>query len=279
MASNTRDRESDLVQSLTNLVNAATNRISPSSSADTIKRLYPSTAGCRASTTQSSMSSKTLSSPSSSSAIIPPPPQSSSSATNFWQRNAKSNKRKASSAFGKEGKALKISDCLKDVFLINSPRVNFVPRKSDREFYYSKGLVASAIRFHSGMDSEAKVRVEISSHFQQCHALLFPEFEFVKAVGDTLVRPNCSEMNYRTLKHIYGHSGPIYIRTTKAVDADTFDVIKDDDDDEETDSSEVKLQGPSRIEDENHNKGIYLNCFRLPLEIFAFSVLRTNIFF
>ena len=70
---------------------------------------------------------------------------------------------------------------MKDVFLIDDPTIENVPRKGERQYFYQNDLVASAVKFRSNM-IENDIRWEIMNQFPQYSAVNFPDFEFLKAV-------------------------------------------------------------------------------------------------
>ena len=89
-----------------------------------------------------------------------------------------------------------------------------VPRKVTRQIYYQKNLVAIAARLNSNMtemDIIEAIRLSLPSVFER-----YPltEFQFLKAIGDSLFSPEINEWDFKTLKHVY-QNGPIYIRVTK----------------------------------------------------------------
>ena len=114
-----------------------------------------------------------------------------------------------------KSKAKKVIEMVKDVFFITNPDINTVPRRNERQQYYINNLVASAVKFHSEMDA-FEIKQEISCRFSQFNQLLFPEFEFLKAIDDCLVQPNVEEWDFKTLKHMFGQ-GPIYIRSINKI--------------------------------------------------------------
>ena len=69
---------------------------------------------------------------------------------------------------------------------------------------------------------ESDIKNEIMERFPQFkflhyyHSLIFPEFEFVKAVDSTLVDPKVKQKDFKTLKHIHGQ-GSNTIRSKKNV--------------------------------------------------------------
>ena len=57
--------------------------------------------------------------------------------------------------------------------------------------------------------SETDIRVQIACKFEQYP---FLDYEFMKAVDETLVCPNIETWDYAILKHVTGQ-GPLYIRS------------------------------------------------------------------
>ena len=43
---------------------------------------------------------------------------------------------------------------LRDVFFIDDPMVDEVPRRNERQCYYARGLAATAVKFNSNMSPE-----------------------------------------------------------------------------------------------------------------------------
>ena len=96
---------------------------------------------------------------------------------------------------------------LRDLFFINDPMADEVPRRNERQLYYARGLVATAVKLNSNMSPEEmrKVIIERFSNLPE-----MPDCEFVKAVDESLVSPSVDLWDFFTLKHVIGQ-GPIYI--------------------------------------------------------------------
>ena len=62
----------------------------------------------------------------------------------IWGWKAKQSK-SASSSYPTSKK--KLTETLKDVFLLSDPSITAVPRRKSRQFYYKNGLVATAGQF------------------------------------------------------------------------------------------------------------------------------------
>ena len=196
----------ELVLSLTNLVSVA-RKIMPDgegtcSQADqqsvnqALKTLYPSTRGSCPSARQTTDVAK------------PPPPAatitalspslqslqgSSMSVVQAWSKHKTSKSFKRSLPSSSKGTFKKkaqdvITETLKDIFFIPNPDVKNVPRRLERQKYYEKKLVASAVKFHSSM-SESDIRFQIITHFPQI-TLPFPDFDFLQVVGNCFVVPH-----------------------------------------------------------------------------------------
>ena len=187
------------VESVARLVNAAKdiirdiNKDETVSAADGVDRLFP-TLGAPRAASQSGLSNAAQ------------------SISSLWNTGGKNKKRKVpcQAVMSKRAKAPKISQCLKDVFLIPSPNITNVPRKSNRQLYYNNSLVLSAVSFSSDM-SETDIRCKIMARFDE----LVPEgfqFEFIKPIGDEFVVPSVDQWDYKTVKHLSAQ-GPIYIRS------------------------------------------------------------------
>ena len=101
-----------------------------------------------------------------------------------------------------------VHEMLRDVFFIDDPIVNEVPRRNERQCYYARGLVATAVKFNSNMSPEEirKVDIERFSNLPE-----MSDFEFVKAADESLASPSVDLWDFLTLKHVIGQS-PIYIR-------------------------------------------------------------------
>lgn len=92
----------------------------------------------------------------------------------------------------------------------------FFSCRNGRKKYYNSKLVASAVRLTEEM-TEEDVRDVIKSRFHLFVGEEFPEFEFISAVDDDLVKPSVPSWNFRTIKHIY-RTGPVYLRCKKKYD-------------------------------------------------------------
>ena len=79
--------------------------------------------------------------------------------------------------------------------------VNEVTRRNERQPYYARGLVAAAIKFNSNMSPE-EMRKVIIERFPNLPEM--PDFEFVKAVDESLVSPSVDLWDFFTLKHVIG---------------------------------------------------------------------------
>ena len=132
--------------------------------------------------------------------------------------------KKATEATEGRGKLKAPKEILKDVFLIPRSDLAIVPRKKKRQMYYKKELVLSAVIFHSNM-TETDIRTEIMSRFDTNFPNL--SFEFLKAVGDDLVRPTVDTWDYKTVKHV-SLQGPLYIRSTKNLNVELEEMEDED---------------------------------------------------
>ena len=172
---------------------------------------------------------------SSNSAIVRPRPRSSSSETparsHHWNRvppgpssiptydSSKKYKCRSKSRSKKADSRQREKETVsyKDVFFLNDPDCSKVPQRNDRQFYYSNGLVGSAVAFSSYM-REIDIRRAISSAIPRFQNTLSPDFVFVKAVGEKLVElSNIREWNYKILKQQTGQ-GPVYVRSKFFID-------------------------------------------------------------
>ena len=140
----------------------------------------------------------------------------------------------------------KLTETLKDVFLISDPSITTVPRRNSRQFYHKNGLVATAVQFGSSMDNE-DVYKQIRKSFCKYEDL---QFEFLKAVDD-LVNPGVEKVDYKVMKHITGQ-GPVYVRSTKKLLLD---------DDYNIDENYVECEGSSK---HSSLKFIVINDTKLP---------------
>ena len=98
-----------------------------------------------------------------------------------------------------------------------------------RECYYARGLVAPAVKLNSNMSPEEmqKVIIERFSNLPE-----MPDFEFVKAVDESLVSPSVDLWDFLTLKHVIGQ-GPIYIRSVSKSSGNIGNCLSNDDDDDD----------------------------------------------
>jgi len=135
----------------------------------------------------------------------------------------------------------KYSEIMKDVILINDPKVSEVPRRNSRQFYYMNGFVANAIKFNNGMD-ETDIRCIILTEF---HPKL-KRFEFLKAVDEQLISPkNINFWDYDTLKHVVGQ-GPLYIRSLEKIS------VSEDSDSDEHESDEHEYNRKNSHSEKSH---------------------------
>ena len=119
-----------------------------------------------------------------------------------------SRKRSSNTLKSLSSKKQKVHEMLRDVFFIDDPMVDEVPRRNERQRYYARGLVATAVKFNSNMSPEEarKVIIERFSNLPE-----MSDFEFVKAVDESLVSPSVDLWDFLTLKHVIGQ-GSIYLR-------------------------------------------------------------------
>ena len=98
-----------------------------------------------------------------------------------------------------------------------------------RECYYARGLVATAVKLNSNISPEEmqKVIIERFSNLPE-----MPDFEFVKAVDESLVIPSVDLWDFLTLKHVIGQ-GPIYIRSVSKSNDNIGNCLSNDDDDDD----------------------------------------------
>ena len=76
---------------------------------------------------------------------------------------------------------------LKDIFFIDDPKCEKVPRRAEQEFYYEEELIACAVQLKQSMTPE-QVKEKIGKSFERSCGFC-PPFEYIKAVGDKLVSP------------------------------------------------------------------------------------------
>ena len=192
---NTAEAEKDLIKNLVNLVNAA-KKVPTNGNKDiteTLRNLYPSTSR-KQEEHQRQFQNKSPLTP-----------------AQVWGGGDNNVGKRKSNTFLKRkavSKKTKITETLKDIIFINDPDVCDVPRKSDRAFYYRGGLVALAVKFSSDMD-DFLIRETIKENFTGATDI---DFEYMKAVEDSLVCPLIQDWDYKTMKHVCGQ-GPIYVRS------------------------------------------------------------------
>ena len=210
LTSSNMAEERDLVRSLTNLVNAAKEVAKVSSPEPEVeedvdsrlKNLYPSTRGRP--TTTGAGSSRDAAGSATTKSYYNNNSNSISSRRGFFSKKRFS-KKDATVPVKKKC----FQETLKYIFLLPNPSSSVVPRRKAREYFYRNNLVASAVRFGNTM-SETDIRVQIACKFEQYP---FLDYEFMKAVDETLVCPNNIETwDYAILKHVTGQ-GPLYIRS------------------------------------------------------------------
>ena len=106
----------------------------------------------------------------------------------------------------------KYSYIIKDIFLINDPTKDLVPRRNGRQFYYENNLVATAVKLDNSMSTK-----EIETLILSCFPKL-RSFNYLKVVDESLIRPqHVNDWNYEIIKHVAG-PGPIYIRSEELID-------------------------------------------------------------
>ncbi|XP_046853882.1 uncharacterized protein LOC124447016 isoform X2 [Xenia sp. Carnegie-2017] len=113
---------------------------------------------------------------------------------------------------------VKLKYLLKDFILLPGPQVETVPRGRFREYLYANGFAESAVAVDDEM-SEDEVRSKISCLFKEKLARLTTHennFEFVRAIGNQIVKVNNGPFTGKLLKHI-SKQGPVYLRTLVAV--------------------------------------------------------------
>lgn len=180
------------------------------------------------------------------------------------------------------GKSAAKKECMKDVFLIPSPKISKVPLKLKRQCYYKEGLVALAFTFDSNM-SETDLRCAIAVSFHEKFPVL-PNFSFVKPVEKTLVECNLEEWNFKTIKHVFGQ-GPIYIRvigkalpqTKLVIDEEDLEEMDLDDDQYEDDRTECSKNVGDRLSADSKRRKIdaFDSC-PICSELFPLEVLETH---
>ena len=186
------NRSNPLVDSLTNLVNAAKGVIegvsgdSCGTKGNELRKLYPSIRGEAKERSVIDAFPSSSTSTSSSTAKQPDTPTLRQypmiSAEKVWGGDiwVKRKFSRKSSSEEKQPKKEKVLETMKDVFLIDDPTIEIVPRKGERQYFYQNDLVASAVKFSSNM-TENDIRWEIMNQFPQYSALNFPDFEFFKS--------------------------------------------------------------------------------------------------
>ena len=92
-------------------------------------------------------------------------------------------------------------------------------------------LVAAAIKFNSNMSPE-EMRKIIIERFPNLPEM--PDFEFAKAVDESLVSPSIDLWDVLTLKHVIGQ-GPTYIRSLSKNNDIIENCLSNDDDDDDDD--------------------------------------------
>ena len=65
-----------------------------------------------------------------------------------------SRKRSSNTLKSLSSKKQKVHEMLRDVFFIDDPMVDEVPRQNERQRYYPRGLVATAVKFNSNWSPE-----------------------------------------------------------------------------------------------------------------------------
>ena len=119
-----------------------------------------------------------------------------------------SRKRSSNTLKSLSSKKQKVHEMLRDVFFIDDPVIDEVSRQNERQRCYARGLVATAVKLNSNMSPE-ETRKVITERFSNLPEM--SDFEFVKAVDESLVSPSVDLWDFLTLKHVIGQ-GPIYIK-------------------------------------------------------------------
>ena len=140
---------------------------------------------------------------------------------------------------------------LKDVFFIDNPHENRVPRRSERERYYQEDLVASAVPFQPDMTAD-EIKDIISKTVPRFNGMT-PPFHFLKAVGDTLIKPNIKNWDLKIIKHQTGQ-GPLYVRATSKIDWNFFPKYDSSEGTDTEDEDLAQLSTGSELEAEEWEK-------------------------
>ena len=110
--------------------------------------------------------------------------------TNYRPKKGKKSvvqKRKRLAGTNDEENPSKNKPVLRDVVLLPSPKIDYVPRGSKREQLYTEGYVISAFEIRDS-HTENEIRKRVTNAFgEKLRNIPEPKFKFVRAVGNKIV--------------------------------------------------------------------------------------------
>ena len=139
---------------------------------------------------------------------------------------------------------------LKDIILLPSPRIESVLRGRFREYLYGNGFAESAVGISDQM-SEEDIKAKVANIFKEKLELIpEPSYNFVRAIGNKIIRVNNGPYTGKLLKHI-SKQGPVYIRSVIDVSGEDLtgwlgDKFEDESSDDESHVNPVFVMNDKR---------------------------------